>query len=1113
MMMNTDPHDVDGQTEPPESGQDLQDLVARYIDRLNDGEKLDRHQILAEQPFLGQEIIEHLEIFIGFRLNGDSVPLGTLGDYTLQREIGRGGMGVVYAAWENSMNRQVALKVLPSGVAADSKTLTRFVREAQVAGNLHHPNVVPVYGMGVREKTPYFAMEYVEGETLSQLLTRASVAEGKPEEKSTILQSISQLFSKGDPVTGAVEAQREEEVEPALGKTAFGTEEFDLAYYSNLARAFAGVADGLQHAHSKGVIHRDIKPSNLILDSEGRLRILDFGLARLEGQASLTISGDFLGTVLYMSPEQAMAKRIRIDQRTDIYSLGATIYEMLTWEPPFQGKHHQDTLSQIIFRDPKPPRQLNSRIPRDLETIVLKCLRKDPGDRYGTAEALGQDLRRFIRGDPIEARPQSVMTRISRKVLKHRWKVAVAAGFIALLSVLSVLISDWMERIRILQMHRSLIPEIKDLIHIEKWQEAYLKGLEAKKVLPSDQTLESLFEQMCYRLDVRTTPPGAEVFMKPYETPEAEWNRLGLTPLEKIQIPRGYFRWKFKKPGFPAVELFCRGKRDIDYPLDQCKNGPPNMIYIPEVKSQQLHLIMLNNLRPVSLDAFYMDRYEVINKDFQEFVDIGGYQKREYWEEALGEGGTSWEEAMGKFLDKTELPGPSTWENGKYPEGKGNYPVSGISWFEAAAYAKYREKRLPSFYHWVAEARPLRASHMIPFSNIGEPEAGKAKRELAPPGQYPGISASGAYDMAGNVREWCWNDSERGRFLLGGAYSDVPYLFTNAYAKGPFDRSEGNGFRCIQCIGEASLKKFEWKKIPYRIRDYSKEKPISKEEFDEVKKLYAPPTDPRPLDPRKDETIEETDWIQQRISFDASYEHKNYPRMEAILFLPRDVKKPYQPIMFAPGVDCYDKEDSTMTWNLASIRHVRSLCRMGRAVIYPIYMETYERGGGGTTPDNMTDTGSRKVAIQGFQDFSRCIDYLKKYRSEDFDLENIGYCGVSYGAMAGPLVLALEKRIRAAVFVDGGFTPRKEIPPDLDMINFAPRVEAPVLMLNGIYDAIFPPKESQEPLYRLLGSEVKDYITFNSGHSVPVEERNRETKKWFDKYLGMPQKTVASSPR
>ncbi|MBN1418658.1 MAG: protein kinase [Planctomycetes bacterium] len=371
-----------------DEGAQIDELVLAYIDRLNAGERIDRKEILERHPDVASELLECLETFADLgRNSGDGRPIGTIGDYTLRRRIGRGGMGVVYDAWQHSMERRVALKVLPSGIAADNKIFLRFMREAKIAGQLSHPNIVHVHGIGVEEDTPYYAMECVDGETLSQILAR-----------------------QGDA----------------------GATGLDLDDHARLAGAFAEVADGLQHAHSKGVIHRDIKPSNLILDPEGRLRILDFGLARLEGQESLTTSGDTLGTPLYMSPEQARRHRIRVDHRTDLYSLGATMYEALTHRPPIRGKDHQDTLAQIIERDPAAPRSVNPRIPEGLEVIVLKCLRKDPEDRYGTAEALAQDLRRFVRGDPIEARPESGVTRWLRGARAHRHRIATVTIVFAL---------------------------------------------------------------------------------------------------------------------------------------------------------------------------------------------------------------------------------------------------------------------------------------------------------------------------------------------------------------------------------------------------------------------------------------------------------------------------------------------------------------------------------------------------------------------------------------------------------------------------------------------------------------------------------------------------------
>jgi serine/threonine protein kinase/tetratricopeptide (TPR) repeat protein len=398
-----DPPDTTGIPGEGSQKDSIDEIVAGYLDQLNAGGRLDPKEILARHPGLGHEILESLERFVDLGSEIAEAPdLGAIGDYTLRRQIGRGGMGVVYEAWEGSMDRRVALKVLPRAMAADTRTVLRFVREAQVAGKLHHPNVVSVYGMGIKEQVPYYAMEFVEGETLAGLLARLKGAE-------------------------------------AGAETPFGKRD-DFRYYANLAEVFAAVADGLQHAHSKGIVHRDLKPSNLILDREGCLRILDFGLAHLEGQESLTASGDLLGTVLYMSPEQARRTKVTVDHRTDIYSLGATLYEMLAGNPPFKGKDNQDTLAQITERDPVEPRKVNPRVPRDLETIVLKCLRKDPADRYGTAEALGQDLRRFVRGDPVEARPESRWERLARRLRRYRAVLSVGG----VLSVLLFGVLGWL---------------------------------------------------------------------------------------------------------------------------------------------------------------------------------------------------------------------------------------------------------------------------------------------------------------------------------------------------------------------------------------------------------------------------------------------------------------------------------------------------------------------------------------------------------------------------------------------------------------------------------------------------------------------------------------------
>ncbi len=388
-------------------------LFAQYVERLNAGEAIDIETIRADHPEVAQELIDQLRLLRDvYRDSAASRDLGTLGDYTLRRQIGRGGMGVVYEAWQNSVERQVALKVLPGAVAVDDKRFHRFMREARAAAKLNHPNIVGVHGMGQEENTPYYSMDFVEGETLAQILARTKDAESETE-------------------------------------TPFGSKN-EVAYFHNMAKAFAHVADGLQHAHSKGITHRDIKPSNLILDQDGRLRILDFGLALLEGQESLTLSGDFVGTPLYMSPEQARRKKVPVDHRTDVYSLGATMYEAICGRPPFRGKDHADTLSQIIDRNPTEPRKTNPRVPKDFETIVLKCARKNAADRYGTAEALAQDLQRFVRGDPIEARPQPKWEKALRFVRRNALNSAVISALLVLVPAAAwFAISAHQERARV----------------------------------------------------------------------------------------------------------------------------------------------------------------------------------------------------------------------------------------------------------------------------------------------------------------------------------------------------------------------------------------------------------------------------------------------------------------------------------------------------------------------------------------------------------------------------------------------------------------------------------------------------------------------------------------
>ncbi|HVR76027.1 MAG TPA: serine/threonine-protein kinase, partial [Planctomycetota bacterium] len=428
--------------------------LGEFLDRAATGSSPNLLEFLTEHPHLASELAGPLHTFeeLASIIEGRS-PAGSFGDFRILREVGQGGMGIVYEAWQVSLNRRVALKVLPREKLGDPQALARFHREAKLVASLEHANIVRIHVTGIEDGVPYFAMEYVEGETLRQMQKRLQ-STGRGISTQAMTDRGIRAIAAREVVSASPGCERLEsdsweadwlecsgslEAAPGAGSS---TTLLDLSprLMAQLAEAFAEAADGLQHAHTRGIVHRDIKPSNLLLDSSGHLRILDFGLAFMEGDPRLTHSEERIGTPLYMSPEQARGDSHALDRGTDIYSLGATLYEILAGRPPFQGGSCQETLQQIIHREPQAVRRVNPRIAGDLETIVMKCLQTDPRERYATAEALAQDLRRFVRGEPIEARPQSACAVLARRAWRSRRRIAEAASGLLLLAALGLLL-------------------------------------------------------------------------------------------------------------------------------------------------------------------------------------------------------------------------------------------------------------------------------------------------------------------------------------------------------------------------------------------------------------------------------------------------------------------------------------------------------------------------------------------------------------------------------------------------------------------------------------------------------------------------------------------------
>jgi eukaryotic-like serine/threonine-protein kinase len=347
-----------------------------------------------------------------------------LGDFRIIREVGRGGMGIVYEAEQLSLGRRVALKILPFAATMDPRHLQRFQNEARAAASLEHPHIVPVHGVGCERGVHYYAMKFIDGQSLAAIIeSKRRLAEPRPPRSGQSPESAPFSTGRGSDNTCPIAAR----------STRHGPR--DAAAFRQIAEWGIQAAEALEHAHSVGIVHRDIKPANLMIDGHGRLWITDFGLARTAADAGLTMTGDVLGTLRYMSPEQALAKHCLVDHRTDIYSLGVTLYELLARQPAISGKDREEILNAITLEEPRSPRAVDAAIPRDLETIVLKATGKNPAERYGTAQSLAEDLERFLKHEPPSAKPPTMLDRARKWGRRHRGIVRLAIGVPAVASV------------------------------------------------------------------------------------------------------------------------------------------------------------------------------------------------------------------------------------------------------------------------------------------------------------------------------------------------------------------------------------------------------------------------------------------------------------------------------------------------------------------------------------------------------------------------------------------------------------------------------------------------------------------------------------------------------
>jgi formylglycine-generating enzyme required for sulfatase activity/dienelactone hydrolase len=960
-----------------------------------------------------------------------------LGRYDIRSLLGSGGMGDVYLAFDRDLEREIAIKVLHTSDNPDRAR--RFVQEAKAASALHHPNVAHVYEIGSQDDVQFIAMEVVEGQTLREHIGRGIL-----------------------PAAEAIEIAKQ-------------------------------IAAALGAAHKHGVVHRDIKPENVIVSSDGHAKVLDFGLAKLremrDDAATLVMTkpGTTLGTLPYMAPEQIGGGDVH--PSADVFSLGVVMYEMLTGRRPFTGANASEIVAAILTRTPEPLRD----VPRALESIINKSLAKNPKDRYPSASELLEDLKRV--GAPS--------ARVNRKPL-------IAFAAVLVIAVITVLAFVSVARKRRTRMANAEIATAQRLVGERKLAEAFDHVSAAAEALPNDDRVRDLLYRTSDRLKVESEPSGAKVSAIRFKG-SPERIVLGTTPFTIPRIARADYVFTFEKSGYATAsgsvslspryvlgEAFITEMPPLRVKLVESSKVPAGMVLVPGGEYR-----LASSYRPserrVALSDFFIDRVEVSNRDFEQFIRDGGYRRRELWKHPFVDQGKAipFEEGIARFHDSTGLPGPRGWSGGAPPPGRENHPVTGVTWFEAAAFAEWKGRSLPTIYQWEKTSRYAgegQALNSYPWGVLSEgtdvnERANFLGEDTMPVDSMPfGVAPSGALNMAGNVSEWCRNEDPPGYAARGGSFKDNAYAFGQTAAFPGFYAAPTLGFRCV-AGGAGDEGDFALNPKGF-VPDF---KPVDDRTFEEYRRRYEYAN--TPLDARVIERADAADWTRETIEYTAGSQ-----RVKAYLYLPKSFKRPLQAIHFAPAGDVTEGF-RTLTHSIEM--NLGPLIRGGRAV-FAVQLEGYigrPLPRGWTPPDVQTDeyvdTFVRRVT-----ETRRGLDYLVS--RPDIDRTRIALLGVSAGGGAGIFVSALDARYRAVIFMGTGISQRQaRYAAAANRVNFVPQIKAPVFMLQGKYDEDTSWKSEAEPLYRLLRAP-KVMEVFEGSHIPRPEVSIPMYTKWLDQTLGKP---------
>ncbi len=642
--------------------------------------------------------------------------------------------------------------------------------------------------------------------------------------------------------------------------------------------------------------------------------------------------------------------------------------------------------------------------------------------------------------------------------------------------------------------------EVEEHVADGDFESAYALALEIERVLPDDPAMQEIWQSFAWRTSIPSSPPGAKVYRRAYSDPDAEWQFMGVTPIHETRIPRGLSLLRVEADGLePLLRAIGGGIAGVtELPVENepwagFANVSPGSFNLRPSDEIPAGFVIVPGWSEVvdgkttRFRDFFLGRHEVTNSEFQAFVDAGGYGRKDLWEFEFvdGENVLQFDEAIARFVDQTGRPGPAVWEAGSYPEGKSDHPVTGISWYEAAAYARFAGFELPTVGHWRRAMAIGLLAWEVPASNL-ESDGTVAV------GSLNSIGWTGTYDMAGNAREWCFNIAGDGqRVIVGGGWNDLSYYVENSVEEPhrvpPLDRSATNGVRLMLSVDEAPAKKIAMRpvvdKAPVPVPD-----PVSDEVFAAKARVYD--YDKSALNATIEDTVEFRHWTRQLITIDGE---QGEDRIPLYLYLPMNDRTRHQTILFWPGATAQFLEsvdDLPVTLGF--------LMRNGRAVALPVFKGTFERRLS-SWPDWTTNSG-RNLAIEEMRELRRVIDYLET--RPDIEADNLGYFGLSWGGRVGAIALAVEPRIKAAVLNQAGINAGDH--PDINVAHYLPRVTAPVLHFSGLYDTDFQFDTSSKPFFERLGTPAADkkHVVEPTGHFVSPGIVKGETLDWFDRYLG-----------